>query len=313
MSTQLIELSNALAQATERAAACTVAVHAEARGSSSGIVWRPGVIVTADHALRRDEEISITLPGGRVVSAALVGRDPSTDIAVLKCAETVAAVTNFADVTKLKAGSLTLVVGQTRASGPVAALGVISLLAAERRGWTGSSLAPYIRLDVGVQPTASGGLVVDADGRAIGMATPRFARFGAIAVPTPTINRAVDALLASGRIPHGYLGVGLQPIRLPEALRQSLHRDQKTAVIVLEVEPDGPAGKAGIVIGDILVELSGAPVSRLEDVQAHLQGDAIGKPLAAKIVRGGVSQNVTVTVGERAHGGSPHEGTHGGE
>jgi len=185
MSAELIELSNALAQATERAAASVVAVHAEARGSASGVIWRPGVIVTAEHALRRDEEIHATLPDGRVVPATLAGRDPSTDLAALKCAEASAAVANFGDVASLKPGSLTLVVGRTRASGPVAALGVVSLVAPERRTWTGAALAPYIRLDVGLQPTAIGGAVVDPQGRIVGIATPRFARFGAIAIPAP--------------------------------------------------------------------------------------------------------------------------------
>src|SRR6202051_3885296 len=116
MSKELIELSNELAQATDHAAASVVAVHTERRGSSSGVVWRSGVIVTSEHALRRDEEIQVTLPNGRVVPATLAGRDPSTDTAVLKCAEAVTAVAEFGDVAALKPGSLTLVVGRTRAS-----------------------------------------------------------------------------------------------------------------------------------------------------------------------------------------------------
>src|SRR5258707_12038235 len=183
MSSQLIELSDALAQATQSAAASAVAVHTESRGSSSGVIWRSGVIVPPEHALRRDEEIQVTLPDGRVVPATLAGRDPSTDLAVLKCAEAEAAPTAFGDAAALKPGSLTLVVGRTRASGPVAALGVVSLAATERRTWTGASLTPYVRLDVGLQPTAVGGAVVDAQGRTVGIATPRFARFGAIAIP----------------------------------------------------------------------------------------------------------------------------------
>src|SRR5271170_3082963 len=123
MSSELIELSNALAQATGRAAAAVVAIHTEARGSSSGVIWRPGIIVTAEHALRRDEEIHATLPDGRVAPATLAGRDPSTDLAVLKCAEAAIPVTEFGDPAAIKPGSLTLVVGRTRASGPVAALG----------------------------------------------------------------------------------------------------------------------------------------------------------------------------------------------
>jgi S1-C subfamily serine protease len=303
MSAELIELSNALAQATERAAANVVAVHAEARGSASGVIWRTGIIITAEHALRRDEEIHATLPDGRVVPAALAGRDPSTDLAVLKCAEASAAIANFGDVASLKPGSLTLVVGRTRASGPVAAFGVVSLVASERRTWTGAVLAPYIRLDVGLQPTAIGGAVVDAQGRTVGIATPRFARFGAIAIPAPAINLVVDTLLKKGHIPQGYLGVGLQPVRLPDALRQSLQRSEKTAAIVLEVEPESPAHKAGIVIGDILIALAGHPVARLEDVHAQLRGEAIGKPLALKFVRGGATQEVNIVVGERPRGG----------
>jgi S1-C subfamily serine protease len=303
MSSELIELSNALAQATDRAAAGAVAVHTEARGSSSGVVWRPGVIVTAEHALRRDEEIHVTLPDGRVVPAALAGRDPSTDLAVLKCAEAGIAVAEFGDVAALKAGSLTLVVGRTRASGPVAALGVVSLVAPERRTWTGAPLVPYIRLDVSLQRTAVGGVVIDAHGRAIGIATPRFARFGAIAIPAPAVNAVVDTLLLKGHIPHGYLGVGLQPVRLPDALRQSLQHGEKTAAIVLEVEPEGPAHRAGIVIGDIFVSLGGRPVTRLEDVHSQLHGDAIGKPLILRFVRGGALQEASVVIAERSHGG----------
>ncbi len=303
MSSELIELSNALAQATERAAANVVAVHAESRGSASGVVWRAGTIVTAEHALRRDEEIHATLPDGRVVPATLAGRDPSSDLAVLKCAEASAAVSGFGDVNALKPGSLTLVVGRTRASGPVAALGAVSLVVPERRTWTGTALAPYIRLDVGLQPTAIGGAVVDAQGRIVGIATPRFARFGAIAIPAPTVDRVIDTLLKKGHIPQGYLGVGLQPVRLPEALRQSLQRSEKTAAIVLEVDPESPAHKAGIVIGDILVALAGHPVARLEDIHSQLHGEAIGKPLALKFVRGGAAQEVSIVVGERPRGG----------
>ena len=303
MSAELIELSNALAQATERAAANIVAVHAEPRGSASGVVWRTGIIVTAEHALRRDEEIQATLPDGRVVPATLAGRDPSTDLAVLKCAAASAALANFGDVASLKPGSLTLVVGRTRASGPVAAFGVVSLVAPERRTWTGAALAPYIRLDIGLQPTAVGGAVIDAQGRTVGIATPRFARFGAIAIPAPAINLVVDTLLKKGHIPQGYLGVGLQPVRLPDALRQSLQRSEKTAAIVLEVEPESPAHKAGIVIGDILIAVAGHPVARLEDVHSQLHGEAIGKPLALKFVRGGATQEVNIVVGERPRGG----------
>jgi S1-C subfamily serine protease len=303
MSAELIELSNALAKTTDHAAASVVAIHTEARGSSSGVIWHDGIIVTAEHALRHDEEIHATLPDGRVVSATLAGRDPSTDLAVLKCTEAGNRRIEIGDASSIKPGSLTLVVGRTRASGPVAALGVVSLVVAERRTWTGSSLAPYIRLDVRLQPTAVGGVVVDVHGKILGIASPRFARFGAIAIPSVTVHRVAETLLKKGRIPRGYLGVALQPVRLPDSLRQSLQHNEKTAAIILEVEPDGPAHKAGIVIGDILVSLAGQPVSRPENVQVHLQAENIGKSLSAKIVRGGSVREVSITVGDRSNGG----------
>ena len=312
MSNELIELSNALAQATDRAGARAVAIHTESRGSASGIIWRPGVIVTAEHALRRDEEIQVILAGGRVGTATLVGRDPSTDIAVLKCEEAPGDAAEFGDPETLKPGSLILVVGRTRASGPVAALGVVSLVAADRRNWAGASLAPYIRLDVSLQPTAVGGAVVDAHGKIAGLATPRFARFGAIAIPATAINKVVDVLLQKGRIPRGYLGVGLQPIRLPGSIRELLQADrrsdpkaseQKAAVIVLEAHPGGPADQAGIVIGDVIVSLDGRTVSQPEDVQSLLAGDSIGKSLPIKFVRGGAIQTGSIAVAERPHRG----------
>jgi S1-C subfamily serine protease len=303
MSAKLIEISNALAEVTEAVAARTVAVHTEPRGSSSGVIWRDGIVVTAEHALRRDEDIQLTLPDGRVVAAALVGRDPSTDVAVLRCAELGGAPPEFGDAGTLRPGSLTLVVGRTRASGAVVTVGVASLVAKERRSWTGASFSPYVRLDVNIQPTAVGGAVVDATGRVIGMASGRHARFGVVAVPAALIHAIVETLTQKGRIPQAYLGVGLQPVRVPDAIRQTLGRSEKTAAILLEVQPDGPAGKAGLVIGDILLSLDGRPVARLEDVQSHLASDRIGKKLAAKFLRGGASQDATIVVGERPAGG----------
>jgi S1-C subfamily serine protease len=311
MPSELIELSNSLALATEKAAAQVVAVHTETRGSSSGVIWRDGVVVTAEHALRRDEEIRVTLQDGSVVEATLAGRDPATDIAVLKCPAARAAVSEFGDAATLKPGHLTLVVGRTRASGPVAALGVVSLVVAERRTWTGTSLSPYIRLDVGLQPTAVGGAVVNAAGRVVGMATPRFARFGAIAIPAAAMNAVVDTLLARGHMPRGFLGVGLQSVRLPEDLRALLQKNQtqqnqpsqKSGAMVLQVEPGGPAGRAGLMIGDILVSLAGRPIHRVEDVQFHTHGDTIGKSLAVRLIRGGALQETAIVVGERPQGG----------
>ena len=304
MSAEWVALSNALAEATEKAASYTVAVHSEPRGSASGVIWRSGLIVTAEHALRRDEEIQVTLPDGKVASAKLLGRDPSTDIALLKCEAAAAAPVSFGESTAFKPGQLALIVGRTRVSGPVAALGCVSLVTSERRIWGGAAISPYVRLDAALQRTAVGSAVVDANGQIAGIATPKFAPGGALALPVATVNRVVDALASKGHIPRGYLGVGLQPIRLPEYLRETLQRREKTAVIVLEVEPEGPAQKAGVVIGDILIALGGKPVMRLEDVYAHLHGEQIGKPVSAEFLRGGERREVSIAVGERQGGGN---------
>jgi S1-C subfamily serine protease len=287
MSAEWLAISNALAEVTEKTSAFTVAVHTEARGSSSGVIWRPGVIVTVEHALRRDEDIQITLADGRVLPAKLMGRDPSTDLAVLKF-DGESAAAPLANSEELKPGNVTLVVGRTRASGPVAALGFVSLVVKERRIWGGTQLAPYVRLDVALQRTGVGGAVVDGNGRVVGVATPKLSPGGALALPVATVNRVVD---------------GLQPIRLPENLMQALNRQANRAVMVLEVEPSGPAHKAGVVIGDILVSLNGKPVLRLEDVQSHLAGENIGKEVRAGFLRGGSPRDVTIVIGERKNEG----------
>ena len=302
MSSEWATFSKELAETTAKAGAHAVAVHTESRGSSSGVIWRPGIIVTAEHALQRDEDIQVTLPDGQVANAKFVGRDSSSDIAVLKCEQATTAVPSFSDTTTLHPGNVTLVVGRTRASGPIAALAFVSMVTSERRFWGGLSLSPYVRLDVALQRTGVGGAVVDAEGRVAGIATPKFAPTGALALPVATVNGVVDALLAQGRIPRGYLGVRLQPVRLPENLRETLQRKEKTAAIVLEVEPGGPAHNAGVVIGDILLSLDAKPVARLEDVQAHLHGANIGKSVAARFLRGGAPRDVTVTIAERPNG-----------
>jgi S1-C subfamily serine protease len=302
MSAEWIAVSNALAEATEKAGAHVVAIHTEARGSSSGVIWRPGVIVTAEHALRRDEEIQVTLADGKIVPAKVIGRDPSTDVAVLACEEARAAAA-LGISESLRPGNIALVVGRTRASGPVAALAFVSLVVKERRMWGGTSVAPYVRLDVALQRTGVGGAVVDAGGQIVALATPKFSPGGALALPVSVVNRVVNALLEKGRISRGYLGVGLQPIRLPENLRQVLNRKEKTAAIVLEVQPGGPAHKAGVVIGDILIGLNGAAVQRLEDVQAHLHGEEIGKTVKAEFLRGGERRDAEIVITERPNTG----------
>jgi len=302
MSETLIELSNALAQIAERAATHLVAVHSGSRGSSSGIIWRSGVIVTADHALQHDDEVRVTLPDQREFSATLAGRDPATDIAILRCAEGVPAQAPFADASAFRPGHLTLVVGRTRVSGPVAALATVSLAVAERKQWGGAVLAPYLRLDLNLPPTAVGGAVLDVHGALVGMATPRFARFGAIAIPAATVDRIAEVLLTRGRIPRGYLGIGMQPIRIPSDLLSGGARRGKTATIVLDVAPSGPAHNAGILVGDLILSLGGKEILHPGDVHAQLGPESVGKTLPLSLARAGKVQDLQIAVAERPIG-----------
>ncbi|HLY20439.1 MAG TPA: S1C family serine protease [Bryobacteraceae bacterium] len=290
MENELVALSNELAGAVEQAGRAVVAVNARARFGSSGVIWRPGVVVTAEHALRRREEIGITLPDGRATAATLVGRDPGTDLAVLKLAENGAPAAAFGSSETLRPGQVVLAIGRSPDSGVNATMGIMSAVGGPWRSWRGGQIDQYLRLDLTVYPGSSGGAVVDTAGHVLGIATSALSRIAGLAVPVTTVNRVVDELLRSGHVSRGYLGLGLHPVALP---------DGSTGLIVLSAEAEGPAARAGVLIGDIVVALGGQPVHDTDDVQSALGSDSVGKPIAARIVRGGQVIEVSITVGER--------------
>jgi S1-C subfamily serine protease len=290
MENELVALSNELIRAVEQAGPAIVAVNARPRFASSGVLWRPGVIVTAEHTIRRREEIGIILPDGRATTAALAGRDAGTDIAVLKLTGNSTPAATFGAAESLKPGQVVLAIGRSPDSGVNATMGIMSAVSGAWRTWRGGQLDQYLRLDLTLYPGSSGGAVVDTAGRVVGMATSALSRIAGLAVPVSTVNRVVDELLRSGRVARGYLGLGLHPVSLP---------DGATGLIVLSAEPDGPAARAGILIGDILVSLGGKAVDDTDDLQAVLDSQSVGKPVAARIVRGGKDIELTITVGER--------------
>ena len=290
MENELVALSNELAGAVEHAGRAVVAVNARPRFASSGVVWRPGVIVTAEHTIRRREEIGITLPDGRSTSATLAGRDPGTDIAVLKLADENVAAATLGSTEALRPGHLILAIGRSADSGVNATMGVMSAVSGPWRSWRGGQIDQYLRLDLTLYPGSSGGAVVDTTGRVLGISTSALSRIAGLAVPTSTVNRVVDELLRTGHVSRGYLGLGLHPVTLP---------DSSTGLIVLSAEPNGPAAGAGVLLGDILVALAGKPLSETDEIQAILNGQSVGKPVAARIVRGGQVIELTITVGER--------------
>ena len=303
MENSLIALSIELAAAAEQAGRFVVAVNARWRNSSSGVIWRNGVIVTADHTIRREEEIRVTLPDGRTLPAELAGRDPGTDLAVLKAETGEAPVTRSAPPGNVKTGNLALAIGRSEQTGVNAAMGVVSNASGPWHTWRGGKLDRFLRLDIGLYPGISGGAVVDAEGKLIGIATAGLSRSSLLAVPAATIDRVAEELLRQGHVARGYLGVGLQPIAWPEHLKTKLNLSGTklgpAGLIVLSVEPDGPAGRAGIVIGDVLVSLEGRPLSDTGDVQEFLSGDYVGKPIKALLLRGGEPEERTITIGER--------------
>jgi S1-C subfamily serine protease len=276
-----------LASAVERAGRSIVAVHARQRIPSSGVHWRPGVVVAAHHTIKRDHDIKLTTADGAVVDATLAGRDPSTDLAVLRFEAPALPVADVAGrETALRVGRLVLAVGRPGVD-VTASHGIISAVSGEWRTWRGGVIDRFVRLDLAVYDGFSGGALVTADGQVAGVNTSGLARGAAITVPAATVDRVVDELLARGRIARGYIGVGVQPIRAPAAL------------IVVAIEPGSPADAAGIIVGDILTTVDGVSVTDAEDLMGVLGGHRIGQTVTVRAIRGGEPRDLSVTIGER--------------
>lgn len=288
MANELATLSDQLADIVDRAAPSVVAVHARPRFSSSGVFWRPGVIVTAEHTIRHEEEITITLPDGSNAAATLAGSDPGTDIAVIRTEHLGQAPPMLSQ--EPAPGHLALAIGRAHDSGVNATMGIVSALGPAWRTWRGGRLDSYIRLDLTLYPGSSGGLVVNTAGEAVGIATLALSRIAGVAIPASTVTRVLDEILTRGRVRRGYLGLGLQPVALP---------GHRKGLIVLSVEEDGPAAKAGVLIGDVLVSLGGRAITDTDDVQSALATSGVGETVEAGLVRGGAAQTVTITIGER--------------
>jgi S1-C subfamily serine protease len=297
MSSTLIELSNGLADAVERAGRCVVAVNEGGQSGVSGTLWRDGVVVTAEHTIRGEDQITVVEPSGETVPATVAGRDPSTDIAVLKVA-TAATVAEFADLAQVRVGQIVLAVGRRGRNGLSASYGVVSARGGAWRTWSGGRIDHSLRLDLTPYPGFSGGPLVDVHGRVLGINTSGQRR-SVLTIPVPTVNRVVEQLLVKGKIARGYFGAGLQPVRIPEALQKSLRLEGNRGLLVVMLAPSGPAEKAGLMVGDIVVALDGEMIGDLADLQAALDPERVGKALAARILRGGVLTDTKITVAER--------------
>ena len=289
MANELAALSEEFAAVVERAGRYVAAVDARPRFYSSGVFWRPGVVVTAQHTIRREEEITVTLADGEKLPALLAGSDPGTDLAVLRVE-----APNYGTIPRAAAaprpGHIVLNLGRSPDSGVNAAMGIVSAVSGSWRTWRGGRLDHYIRLDLTVYPGSSGGVVVNPAGEALGIATSALSRMAGLAIPAVSIDRVVDEILSRGRVARGYLGVGLQRVELP---------DHHKGLIVLSLEPEGPAARAGLLIGDILVSLGGANVGDTDDIQGILESHGVGQTVRAGLLRGGTAQTLEIAVGER--------------
>jgi len=297
MADVLKQLSNDLVATVEAASPSIVRVEGRRRMSATGIVWSAdGVIVTAHHVITRDDNLSVTLPDGREVAAALVGRDPSTDLAVLRADAKGLTPATWADAASLKVGQLVLALGRPGHT-VQATLGVISAVGGEWRTPAGGTLDHYVQTDVVMYPGFSGGPLVGASGTMLGLNTSALLQGVSVTIPAGTLRSVVAALLAHGHVKRGYLGVGSQPVRLPDALAKQL--DQETALLLVTVEENSPAGKGGLLMGDTIVALDGQPVRHIDDLQGLLSGDRVGKAVPVRIVRGGQVQELSVVIGEK--------------
>jgi len=297
----LTSLSDELASAVERAASAIVTVHAGYRWPSSGVIWRQGVVVTAAHTVRREEDIEITLADGSRAAADLAGLDAGTDLAVLKVGAAKSTPLPRSEAGTLKVGQLAVAVARLGEHGVNASLGVIGGLGGVWRTWRGGRVEQLIRVAITLYPGFSGGALLDGQGRAIGITTAGLARSGGIALPHSTVDRVADELLARGYVTRPYLGVAMQSVRLPGSLQKKLDLGRDAGVIVLGVEPGGPAERAGVLVGDVFLDVNGQPVSDTTDVQHSLGVELIDRPVPATIVRGGESLVLEIAPGARPH------------
>jgi S1-C subfamily serine protease len=246
--------------------------------------------------LERDENIKLTLPGGRVANASLAGRDPTTDVAVLRFQPDGLPVATTAEA-QLRAGQVVVAVGNHEGE-PLAAFGIVALAGGAWLSIRGGTIDSLIRLDLALSPAAEGGALVDLQGHVVGM-TVLGPRRRALSIPSSTVGRAVDQLLARGHVFRGYLGAGLQPLRQERASNGSPSSDSRRGVLVVSIDPNGPSARAGILVGDIVTAWNGKPIERVREIMRLLGPESIGSNVDLALIRGGAPTALRVVIGER--------------
>jgi S1-C subfamily serine protease len=297
MANPLTDFSNGLAAAVETAGTSTVLVDARKRYPASGIAYAEDLILTADHVVTREEDIKVLVADGQSFPATLAGRDPGSDLAVLKLSEKV--LTPAATSEAVKVGQLVLALGRPSSAGVQASWGIVTAIQGPARTFRGGMLDEYIQTETTPYPGFSGGPLIDTEGQVLGLNTSGLTRGSSLTIPVIFAWRVADALAKHGSVKRGYLGVRTQPVEISETAREDLQRAQGHGLLVLWLEEGGPAEKSGLLVGDILVALSGQPVGDADDLFSALNSNTVGKTIAVEVLRGGRPQTLQVTVGER--------------
>ncbi len=296
MSNILVELSNSMAAATEKAAASTLLVNARRRMPASGIAFAADLVLTAEHVIEREDGISVLLADGTETAARLAGRDPGSDLAVLRLEKQL--LTPAEPALQVRIGQLVLALGRPSENGIEASLGVVSAMGGPLRTPRGS-IDRYIRTDTTPYPGFSGGPLVDVEGQVVGVNTSGFGRGVTLTIPAEYAWKVADSLARTGSVKRGYLGVRSEAVEIPDAARKALKREQATGLLLVSVERKSPAEVGKLIVGDILVGIDGQPVPDHDALFARLTGDAVGKSLPMDVLRGGQLQTFMVEIGAR--------------
>jgi serine protease DegQ len=293
----LAALSDGMADAVENIAASVVRVNGRRRRSGSGVVFAPNKVLTASHVLEREEDLSVETADGKTLTARFAGRDHSTDLAVLDVEGLDVEPAPPAEG-EARVGQISLAVGShSRGEGPRATLGVVSAVGGPVRTRRGPRLERYVQTDATPYPGFSGGPLIDVRGNVLGILVSGWGRGAAFAIPADLAWRTAETLSERGSVKRGYLGILSQPVRLPDGQRLGL--TQRGGLLVVGVEDGSPAGRGGLIVGDILATLDGQPVEDTDDLLVLLAGDRVGRPVPVRLVRGGELEEIEITVGER--------------
>jgi S1-C subfamily serine protease len=291
-------LSRSIAETIEAVQGSIVTVHGGGRSTSSGVIWRPGVIVTVRHGLRRSDSLQVG-HSGQPFDAKLSGSDAGTDLAVLRVDPSAGKAVEAIGAQPARVGEVVLAVGRSSLGDISASAGIIGRLGDGWRTWRGGQMDRLIRPDLQLYVGQSGSALVNEGQRVLGINSSALARNAVITIPAATIDRVVDAILERGHVPRPFLGAAMQAVPVPEAVRSHFAQGVGEALLVLHVEANAPAAAAGIQVGDLVLSVDGHLVDNVHDVQHRLAGLHVGDPVAAVILRGGVRIDLTVTLGDR--------------